>query len=100
MLQKYTVCGASTNVNDRMCEGCYLPRTVDLGDWLYFPNMGGTKIILVLVNMLLIGLLAYSRSTSSPLNSDSSKDHEVHCICSVKEAKYIADPLIASHNLQ
>lgn len=83
-----------------MCEDCYLPRTVELGDWLYFPNMGGTKAILVLANMLLIGLLAYSRSTSSRLNSDSSTDHEVHYICSDKEAKFIADPLIASHYLQ
>ena len=98
--QKYTVCGATTNVGDRMCEDRYLPRALDIGDWLYFPNMGGTKAILVIASTLLIGLLAYSRSTSFPLNSDSSTDHEVHYICSDKEAKYIADPLIASFNLQ
>ncbi|KAM0801930.1 pyridoxal-dependent decarboxylase [Usnea florida] len=80
---KYTVCGATTNVGDRMCDDCYLPRALDIGDWLYFPNMG-----------------AYSRSTSSHLNSDSSTDHDVHYICSEKEARLVTDPLIALSNLQ
>jgi len=42
-LQKYTVCGSTTNVSDRMCEDCYLPGNIGIDDWLYFSDMGGTK---------------------------------------------------------
>lgn len=100
VLEKYTVCGATTNVGDRMCEDRYLPKTLDIGDWLYFPDMGGTKAVIAIFNMILILNLAYFRSTSSHLNSDSSTNHEVHYICSDKEAKVIADPLIASIKFQ
>lgn len=94
--QKYRVCGATTNVSDRLCEDCYLPKGLDIGDWLYFPNMGGTKTFPATTMTRLIRILAYSRSTSSRLNSDNSADDEIHCMCSDEEARLIANPLIAS----
>ena len=58
----YSLWGPTCDATDRIAEACLLEVEVEVGDWLYFEDMGGTyNLILRVFESSLIGLSLYKQ---------------------------------------
>lgn len=73
-LTHYSVWGPTCDGIDRITPSCYLPAVLDVGDWLYFTDMG-----------------AYTKCSATKFNGFDN-EHQVHYISSEPGALALLQP--------
>ncbi|KAF2087665.1 ornithine decarboxylase [Saccharata proteae CBS 121410] len=72
-LQEYSIWGCTCDSMDCVNPSCKLPGDINVGDWLFYPNMG-----------------AYSNCTSTSFNG-FPQVHDIMWICTEPDAKLLVD---------
>ena len=92
-LIKYSIWGPTCDSLDCIDDNCYLPETVDVGDWLYFTGMGGMFLILdlfALPNNSFLCHTAYSQASATKFNGFTD-DHKVVFVYSEAGARALLE---------
>lgn len=90
--QEYSIWGNTCDSFDCVNPTCTLPGEVEVGDWLYYRDMGGkySRVLVLKIEQMAYSFLAYTRCSTTTFNGYTGS-HDVIYVCSEPDAAALLD---------